>query len=392
MAAVVGHEDNEGVAIQAAFAEEVEHAPEGVVHAFEEHGAIALDVRPWQPVVGVGVLAVFCGGGVVGARFVPSVGIAEGRVDGVVGEVEVEGLAGGGLEVAVDGLEAFVREGVGEEDVVVVVVAFVEPRHPPFLGVEFVHDAVFVVTAGARRPADLASGDVHVEAEGSGVGAGGGAALAGFLVVGGGSPVGFSAMDGVVAGFLEEGGEPFGVGEGARHAVGQGGVAGGRLAITLLGRPQPRRTAGAFGLGAGGLHPIHRPCGRVERLKAIEAVVRGIDVERPVGDAVARRVHATHQRASRGGANGVCVGVGEEHSFVRHALHVRGVVAAVQAGDHRLAVFPTEGKRGVLPAHVVHKEQHNVGAFPFGRGLRAPHGRRGQTSQSRAQRGHERAT
>ena len=377
-AAVVGHEEDEGVVGQGVGVEPVEEFAEGVVHAFDEGAVVALHGRPFHAVLGVGVAGVLgeVGGG--GAGGVPGAGVVEGGVEGVVGHVEVEG-AGGVLGAgAIEGAQGHVGEGVGEEDVVLVVIVLVEARGGE-LAVGFV--AVVGVAAVVFGAADLAAGDVHVEAEVAGVGAGGGGegGVGAVVAAGAGAPVGLAHMDGAVAGLAQELGEGEGVGVGGLEVVGHGvGGVGGGLEEAALGVGAPRRLAFALGRGAGGLEAVGRPAGREEALAVRLKAAGLVDAERPVGHAVAGGVHPAHQRAARGGADGAGVGVGEEHAAPGEALHVGRLagVAAVQGGDHRLAVPVEEGHGGVLPAHVVDEEEDDVGAAGGARGGERPGGQR----------------
>lgn len=105
-------------------------------------------------------------------------------------------------------------------------------------------------------------------------------------------------------------------------------------------------------------------CGSLERLMAC---VRGlVTQERPVRDAVAGGVHAGHEAAPAGGTDRPRVGVREDHALLAQSLHVGRAVALVQESRFGSAVlFPPKGQGCILPAHVVHQKEDDVGAFRF---------------------------
>ena len=97
------------------------------------------------------------------------------------------------------------------------------------------------------------------------------------------------------------------------------------------------------------------------------ACVRGlVTQERPVRDAVAGGVHAGHEAAPAGGTDRLRVGIREYHALFAQSLHVGRAVALVQESRFGSAVlFPPKGQGCILPAHVVHQKEDDVGAFRF---------------------------
>ena len=297
-----------------------------------------------------------------------------------MGHVEVEGAVGLGGVGAVELAQGHVGEGVGEEDVVPVVAVLVEARRGE-LGVALV--AVVRVAAVVLGPADLAPGDVDVEAEAARVRAGrrGRGGVLPVVLPRAAAPMRLAHVDGVVARVLQQLWEGERVGEGHLEVIGvPAGRVQGRL-VELPVRPRaPRRLADALGLRARGLEAVGRPTRRVEPLPVRAETALLVHAQRPVGHAVAGGVHAAHQRATRGRAHRAGVGVGEEHPFLGQTLHVGRApgVAPVQARAHRFAVLVIERQRRVLPPHVVDHEEDDVRALaPTLRRLRGLRGARG---------------
>ena len=164
--------------------------------------------------------------------------------------------------------------------------------------------------------------------------------------------MGFSAVDGGITLFFEQGGQPKHLGEGFFHPVLDFFFRQGKMGGS--GCPGPCR-----------LDAVDAPvCGSFERLMAC---VRGlVTQERPVRDAVAGGVHAGHEAAPAGGTDRLRVGVREDHALLAQSLHVGRAVALVQESRFGSAVlFPPKGQGCILPAHVVHQKEDEVGAFRF---------------------------
>ena len=170
---VVGHEDDDGVVGDFEAVESVEHLAEGMVHAFE-HGGIGF-------LMGFPLFLLIIGKKAA-IRF-------EGGVNGVVGKVEVEGF------LLPDRLfnrgNGFPGDGLGEVDFLSVV--FFESGNVPD-GVAFspLGREIFISVIGAGT-ADVASGNIDIEAEVFGIGSGG------IL----GAEVRLAGVNGAVAGVLE---------------------------------------------------------------------------------------------------------------------------------------------------------------------------------------------
>jgi hypothetical protein len=170
---IVGHEDDDGVVGDFEAIEGVENLAERVVHAFE-HGGVGFLVGLPLFVLVVGEEAAI--------RF-------EGSVNGVVGEIEVEGL------LVFDRLfhsgNGFTGDGFGKVDFLAVVF-FESGDVPDGLAITPPGREVFVSVIGAGT-ADVAACDIDVEAEGLGVSSGG--VLS--------TEVGLAGVDGAVSCLLE---------------------------------------------------------------------------------------------------------------------------------------------------------------------------------------------
>ena len=162
--------------------------------------------------------------------------------------------------------------------------------------------------------------------------------------------MGLPAVDGGIALFFEQGGQPQHRGKGLFHLV-----------LDFLFRQGEKGGAGRF--GAQWLHAVDAPVRR--SFERLVAGIRGlVPQERPVGDAVPGGVHAGDEAAPAGGTDGLRIGVREDHALLAQGLHVGRAVALVQEGGLGRAVrFPPEGQGCILPAHVVHQEKDDVGAF-----------------------------
>ena len=136
------------------------------------------------------------------------------------------------------------------------------------------------------------------------------------------------------------------------------------------------RLAQVVGQGAGvngpldaadGGKAVHVPVREIER--GMLPVVGGVLAERPVRHPVPGRVEPRQQAHPRGGTDAARVGPGELHPLRGEPLHVGGAVAPVEG---RLLLVKRH--RGVLPPHVVHEEEHDVGRVGLGRGGRGSSG------------------
>ena len=156
------------------------------------------------------------------------------------------------------------------------------------------------------------AGDVHVEAPVVRV-------LAGRAE---GAEVGLAAVDGVVAGLMQELYEARGL-ETALYA--------GRLA-----------------------HAVDVPGGKGDAF--VLTIGTFVALERPVRHAVAGGIGARNERAAAGRTDGAGVGLREEHTLGSEALHVGRMEHAIIGRGVR-----PEGNGGVLPAHIVHEEEDDVG-------------------------------
>lgn len=229
----------------------------------------------------------------------------EGRVEGVVREVEVEGLLGG--DRFVKHLFGSQGEGFGE-----VGIASVEAGEMgDAVGVLFVvfsfdFVAVVFLAVVATGLADAVAANIHVEAEV--------ARVLAFVIVG--AEVGLSDMDVVVAGLGQE-----------------------------LGQSEAR-------LGETDPVPVLR-----SKLRAVVGL--GPD---PIGGLVSGRVLPGHDRDAGGRTNGLSIKLAEAGTLCGKALHVWGAVEVVERVFYRSAIFVGEkGKRAVHRPHVIDKEEDDVG-------------------------------
>ena len=83
-------------------------------------------------------------------------------------------------------------------------------------------------------------------------------------------------------------------------------------------------------------------------------------------------VRPRQEAAAAGGGDGRGVGVSEAHATTRQALHGRGVIASIE----RRRIAP-EGHGGILPAHIIHQEEEDIGAS-CGEGLGSAEERSGE--------------
>ena len=116
----------------------------------------------------------------------------------------------------------------------------------------------------------------------------------------------------------------------------------------------------------------HRPIGVVDALGLADAVVVPVGwhetvvlfigrrplFERPVGHPMAHGIGPRHHAAPARRADGARIGLREEHALCRQPLHIGRLIPSVQFGRLR-----PERHRRVLPAHVVHHEEDDVGPF-----------------------------
>ena len=115
------------------------------------------------------------------------------------------------------------------------------------------------------------------------------------------------------------------------------------------------------------------PGGNPDRLEAVEGPVRRLEIfvvavrrsvllPHPAGHAVPRRIHAGHQAHAGRRAEGMGVRIRKRHALRGQLLHVGRAVALVQ--ERLLRVAPVVGPERVgriLPAHVIHQENDDIG-------------------------------
>ena len=232
-------------------------------------------------------------------------------MNGVVRHVEVERLPV--RDRLLDGLDGLPREGLGQVDVLPVI--RLQARHVPDeggrIGAPCGTEVLFAPVAA--RPARAMTGDVHVETKIQGI-------LAWCVL---GAEMRLSHVDGAIASGSQQRGQWCG-----------------------LHRP----------LNAGvGADAVKVPVGRLDTLA--RAVRRAVLSQGPVRHAVPRHVHARQRADPRGGTDRRGIGLRELHPFVGEPLHVRRVIAAVQCGGFRM-----ERNGGLLPSHVIHEEEDDVGS------------------------------
>lgn len=143
----------------------------------------------------------------------------------------------------------------------------------------------------------------------------------------------------------------FGAGRVERAPVRLAGV--NRAVARLAEKLSQRRRADRMRRGRVRAEAVDVPRGRLER--RVFRVGSGVFAERPVRDLVPRGVEAGHEADPRRRANATSVGLRELHARRGEPLHVRRVKLAVQRRDLSVKLH-----RRVLPAHVVHEEQHDV--------------------------------
>ena len=234
----------------------------------------------------------------------PPVGIV-GDVDGIVGEIEEEGLTTcHGLLHLTDGFEG---EGLGEEGASAVV--------PLETGDVEGTTAVLVFGEVTGRSSVGPPGNVDTEAKAKGIGTR--RLLSGKMRL--------ATMDGVVAVILED--------------LWQGSDASGVDEVV--------------GRGIGWLDAIVVPGGEQERRRGFVGGL--VVVECPVGDAMPCGIHAGEEGTARGGGDGTGIGIGEPDAELRHAFHVGRSIALVEGRG----LLP-EGYGGLLPPHVVDEEEDDV--------------------------------
>lgn len=131
----------------------------------------------------------------------------------------------------------------------------------------------------------------------------------------------------------------------------------------------------------------HSLGGRSDWLKTVEGPVRRLEIlailvcrlvllPDPVGNPVAARIHAGHQAYARRRAEGVRIRIRKRHALGGQFLHVRRPVALVQESLDRLALFIRPERHGrILPSHVIHQENNDIGLFS-GNGMGGILGRR----------------
>lgn len=298
LSAIVGHEEEDGVACHIGMELEiVEDVAKTLVHAFDKCRMIDLLFVERHSQHGVDDTATR-GIAVVGGE--TRVGIV-GNVDGIVGEIEEEGLAPRHRLLHLpDGFEG---ECLGEEGATAVVA--LESRDMEGTTAVFVLGKV----TGWRPVGSPRNVDAEPEAKGIGT-----RRLFG-------SKMCLAAVDGVVAVVLEnlrQGSDASGVDE----IVGRGVLW--LYAVVVPGGQEER--GGGF---VGGL----------------------VVVERPVGDTMACRIHAGEEGTARGGGDGTGIGIGEAYAEACHAFHVRCAIALVEGRG----TVP-EGYGGLLPPHVIDEE------------------------------------
>ena len=137
------------------------------------------------------------------------------------------------------------------------------------------------------------------------------------------SPMRFAAMNGVVARMLQQ----LHKREGLRRAL------------------HPTTLRNAIAIPIGHDHALLLP---IRRLVALQS---------PVRHPVPRHIHARHQAASRRRTHRSRIGIGKQHARLGQTFHVGRVVHAVVIRHHL-----RERYRRVLPPHVVHHEQNNIGS------------------------------
>ena len=137
------------------------------------------------------------------------------------------------------------------------------------------------------------------------------------------SPMRFAAMNGVVARILQQ-----------LHK---------RKGLRRTLHPATLRNAVAIPIGQN--HALLLP---IRRLVALQS---------PVRHPVPRHIHARHQAAPRRRTHRSCIGIGKQHARPGQSFHVGRVVHAVVIRHHL-----RERHRRVLPPHVVHHEQNNIGS------------------------------
>ena len=249
-----------------------------------------------------------------------------------MGHVQVERLAA--AHRLVQGLERLARDGLGEENVLPVILGQVLHRHvvPLFGGVAEVLGPVI----RARHPV-YRTGHVHHETHVVGRCARGSR----------GRPVGFSHVDGVVTRIAQvpdhRGGHLH-----AGDVLRSGPVRAKPVDVPV--RPRQRVRIRGIVLLIGKETAVHPVAGDIPQGRC------------PVGDARMGGVHARHHGRSRGRRHRTCVSTGQDDAFLRQPLHVGRMEMQVTGID----LFAVR-HAGIHPAVVVDEEENDVG-FLFGQG------------------------
>ena len=232
---------------------------------------------------------------------------------GVVRHVEVERLAVG--HGPVHGLIGLDGQGLGQINILAMVL--IQPGHVPYPTAFAEGGAVVVLAEVAAGPASRVSGDVDVEAQVPRI-------LAGRTL---GPEMGLAHVNRPIAGLLQQHRQRHGM-HGSLHA---------RL----------------------GTQSVEVPVGRLDY--RMIRVGRAVFAQRPVGNPVPNRAQPGHQAHPRRRADRTRVCLRKLHPLRRQPLHIRRPVAPIELSDFRM-----ERHRRILPAHVVDKEEDDVGARRLG--------------------------
>lgn len=101
-------------------------------------------------------------------------------------------------------------------------------------------------------------------------------------------------------------------------------------------------------------------CGKSLGSPIFFEIGRCVFLECPVGHTVTCSIHASQQTHTGWRAHRTGIRLGEYHSLLGHSLHIGRVISLVE----RCSLGP-EGQRCVLPAHIIHHEQDNIGSFIY---------------------------
>ncbi len=88
-------------------------------------------------------------------------------------------------------------------------------------------------------------------------------------------------------------------------------------------------------------------------------------VQRPVRDPMRRRIHPRHEADPRRRTDRRSIGIGELQRIPRHPFHLRRAIPPIQ-----LRGIVPERHRRILPPHVIHQKEQNVGFIALPRLLR----------------------